>query len=153
MQNATGSAIASGTYTPGSTIEHNGWKVSFNGSIEANDSFTVRGNNTYQAGDNRNLLSLISLQGNKDIFNGGGDFTQVYTDTISHLGSSLVQSAVGRDAQQIIVDQAQAKRDETSAVSLDEEAANLLRFQQAYQASAQIISTANKLFDTILDIR
>jgi flagellar hook-associated protein 1 FlgK len=150
---ATSSTIASGTYTPGSTIEHNGWKVSFNGTIEANDSFTVRGNNTYQAGDNRNLLSLISLQGNKDIFNGGGDFTQVYTDTISHLGSSLVQSAVGRDAQQIIVDQAQAKRDETSAVSLDEEAANLLRFQQAYQASAQIISTANKLFDTILDIR
>ena len=150
---ATGSTIASGTYTPGSTIEHNGWKVSFNGTIEANDSFTVRGNNTYQAGDNRNLLSLISLQGNKNIFNGGGDFTQVYTDTISHLGSSLVQSAVGRDAQQIIVDQAQAKRDETSAVSLDEEAANLLRFQQAYQASAQIISTANKLFDTILDIR
>jgi len=150
---ATGITIASGTYTPGSTIEHNGWKVSFNGTIEANDSFTVRGNNTYQAGDNRNLLSLISLQGNKDIFNGGGDFTQVYTDTISHLGSSLVQSAVGRDAQQIIVDQAQAKRDETSAVSLDEEDANLLRFQQAYQASAQIISTANKLFDTILDIR
>jgi len=150
---ATSSTIASGTYTPGSTIEHNGWKVSFNGTIEANDSFTVRGNNTYQAGDNRNLLSLISLQGNKNIFNGGGDFTQVYTDTISHLGSSLVQSAVGRDAQQIIVDQAQAKRDETSAVSLDEEAANLLRFQQAYQASAQIISTANKLFDTILDIR
>ena len=150
---ATSSTIASGTYTSGSTIEHNGWKVSFNGTIEANDSFTVRGNNTYQAGDNRNLLSLISLQGNKNIFNGGGDFTQVYTDTISHLGSSLVQSAVGRDAQQIIVDQAQAKRDETSAVSLDEEAANLLRFQQAYQASAQIISTANKLFDTILDIR
>ena len=113
----------------------------------------MRGNTSYQAGDNRNLLSVISLQGNKNIFNNGGNFTEVYTDTISNLGSSLVQSAVSRDAQQIIVDQAQAKRDETSAVSLDEEAANLLRFQQAYQASAQIISTANKLFDTILGIQ
>ena len=150
---ATGNVITSGTYTPGSTIEHNGWKVSFNGTINANDSFTVRGNTSYQAGDNRNLLSVISLQGNKNIFNDGGNFTEVYTDTISNLGSSLVQSAVSRDAQQIIVDQAQAKRDETSAVSLDEEAANLLRFQQAYQASAQIISTANKLFDTILGIQ
>ena len=148
----TGAIIASGTYSTGSTIEHNGWKVSFDGAINANDKFTVRGN-TYQAGDNRNLLSIIGLQGNKDVFNGDGDFTEVYTDTISNLGSSLVQSAVSRDAQQIIVDQAQAKRDETSAVSLDEEAANLLRFQQAYQASAQIISTANKLFDTILGIR
>ncbi len=150
---ATGNVITSGTYTPGSTIEHNGWKVSFNGTINANESFTVRGNTSYQAGDNRNLLSVISLQGNKNIFNDGGNFTEVYTDTISNLGSSLVQSAVSRDAQQIIVDQAQAKRDETSAVSLDEEAANLLRFQQAYQASAQIISTANKLFDTILGIQ
>ena len=112
----------------------------------------MRGN-TYQAGDNRNLLNMIDLQGNKDIFSGRGDFTEVYTDIIGNLGNSVVQSAVSRDAQQIIVDQAQSKRDETSAVSLDEEAANLLRFQQAYQASAQVISTANKLFDTILGIR
>jgi flagellar hook-associated protein FlgK len=147
----TNTNIASGTFTAGSTIEHNGWKVSFDGVIKANDKFSIRGN-TYQAGDNRNLLNIIDLQGNKDIFSGRGDFTEVYTDVIGNLGNSVVQSAVSRDAQQIIFDQAQAKRDETSAVSLDEEAADLLRFQQAYQASAQIISTANKLFDTILGI-
>ena len=148
----TNTNIASGTFTAGSTIEHNGWKVSFDGVIKANDKFSIRGN-TYQAGDNRNLLNIIDLQGNKDIFSGRGDFTEVYTDVIGNLGNSVVQSAVSRDAQQIIFDQAQAKRDETSAVSLDEEAADLLRFQQAYQASAQIISTANKLFDTILAIK
>jgi flagellar hook-associated protein 1 FlgK len=147
----TNTNIASGTFTAGSTIEHNGWKVSFDGVIKANDKFSIRGN-SYQAGDNRNLLNIIDLQGNKDIFSGRGDFTEVYTDVIGNLGNSVVQSAVSRDAQQIIFDQAQAKRDETSAVSLDEEAADLLRFQQAYQASAQIISTANKLFDTILGI-
>ena len=144
--------IANGTFIAGSTIEHNGWKVSFDGAIEANDKFSLRGNN-YQAGDNRNLLNMIELQSNKDIFSGRGDFTEVYTDIMGGLGNSLVQAAVSRDAQQIVVDQAQSKRDETSAVSLDEEAANLLRFQQAYQASAQIISAANKLFDTILSLR
>ena len=148
----TNTNIASGTYTAGNTIEHNGWTVSFDAPIQANDKFSVRGNSA-QAGDNRNLLKLIELQDNKDIFSGRGDFTEVYTDIIGDLGYSVVQSAVSRDAQQIIFDQAQAKRDETSAVSLDEEAADMLRYQQAYQASAQIISTATKLFDTILGIR
>ena len=148
----TNTNIASGTFTAGGTIEHNGWTVSFDGVIQANDKFSVRGNSA-QAGDNRNLLKIIELQGNKDIFSGRGDFTEVYTDVIGDLGYSVIQATVSRDAQQIIFDQAQAKRDETSAVSLDEEAANLLRFQQAYQASAQVISTASKLFDTILGIR
>ena len=149
---ATNTNIDTGTYTAGSSIEYNNWKVSFDGTVQANDKYSVRGN-AYQAGDNRNLLSMIELQSNKEIFSGRGDFTEVYTDVIGNLGNSVVQAAVSRDAQQIIFDQAQTKRDETSAVSLDEEAANLLRFQQAYQASAQIISTASKLFDTILGLR
>jgi len=152
VDTSTNTNIANGTYTAGSTIEHNGWKVSFDGVVQANDKYAIRGN-TYLAGDNRNLLGMIELQGNKEIFSGRGDFTEVYTDIIGNLGNTVVQAAVSRDAQQIVVDQAQQKRDETSAVSLDEEAANLLRFQQAYQASAQVISTANKLFDTILGIR
>jgi flagellar hook-associated protein 1 FlgK len=149
---ATETNIASGTLSGDGSIQHNGWKVSFDGVVQANDTFAVRGNQ-YLAGDNRNLLQIIELQGDKTIFDGRGDFTEVYTDIIGDLGNAVVQAAVSRDAQQIIVDQAQQKRDETSAVSLDEEAANLLRFQQAYQASAQVISTANKLFDTILGIR
>jgi flagellar hook-associated protein 1 len=152
VDTSTQTNIANGTYVAGGTIEHNGWNVSFSGVVQANDQYAVRGNR-YLAGDNRNLLNMIGLQSNKDIFSGRGDFTEVYTDVIGNLGNTVVQAAVSRDAQQIIVDQAQQKRDETSAVSLDEEAANLLRFQQAYQASAQVISTANKLFDTILGIR
>jgi flagellar hook-associated protein 1 FlgK len=149
---ATGTDIASGVLSAGGSIQHNGWEVSFDSVVQANDTYAVRGNE-YLAGDNRNLLQMIELQGDKTLFNGRGDFTEVYTDIIGDVGNALVQASVSRDAQQIIVDQAQQKSDETSAVSLDEEAANLLRFQQAYQASAQIISTASKLFDTILGIR
>jgi flagellar hook-associated protein 1 FlgK len=152
VDTATGTNIANGTVTGNGTIKHNGWEVSFDGVVQAGDTYAVKGND-YLAGDNRNLLDMIELQRDKTIFSGRGDFTEVYTDIIGDLGSAVVQAAVGRDSQQIVVDHAQQKRDETSAVSLDEEAANLLRFQQAYQASAQIISTANKLFDTILGIR
>jgi len=54
---------------------------------------------------------------------------------------------------QVVFDQAVASKDQISGVSLDEEAAELIRFQQAYQASAQIIQVASKLFDSILTIR
>ena len=53
-------------------------------------------------------------------------------------------------AQQVIADQAQAARDEVSGVNLDEEAADMLRLQQAYQAASRLISTADTMFQTIL---
>ena len=54
---------------------------------------------------------------------------------------------------QLFINQAVEQRDKISGVSLDQEAADLVRFQQAYQASARIMSTANQLFDAILQIR
>jgi len=72
---------------------------------------------------------------------------------INGLGSLVVQASISRDAQQVLSDEAKEKRDDISAVSLDEEAANLLRFQQAYQANAQVIQTANKLFESLLSLR
>ncbi len=73
--------------------------------------------------------------------------------TINDLGSIVVQASISRDAQQVLVDEAKERRDGVSAVSLDEEAADLLRFQQAYQASAQVIQMANKMFDAIVQLR
>jgi flagellar hook-associated protein 1 FlgK len=61
------------------------------------------------------------------------------------------QAALGRDTQRLLVDQARAARDAVSGVNLDEEAAQMLRFQQAYQAAAQVIATADGLFQTLLD--
>jgi flagellar hook-associated protein FlgK len=60
---------------------------------------------------------------------------------------------MSKEAMQVVFDQAVASKDQISGVSLDEEAAELIRFQQAYQASAQIIQVASKLFDSILTIR
>ena len=62
-------------------------------------------------------------------------------------------SAIARDALEIIQTQAIEARDRVSGVNLDKEAADLIRFQQAYQASAQVMQVATKLFDTVLQVR
>ena len=70
----------------------------------------------------------------------------------NQVGNKAREVQVSGQAQHALADQAKSSRDSVSAVNLDEEAANLLRFQQAYQAAARLISVANKLFDTLLEI-
>lgn len=146
----TGTSIANGTLA-NNAIQHNGWQVSFEGPVVAGSKFQIRGN-SYLSGDNRNMLAMAELQSSKAAFGGRGDFSEVYTDIIGSLGSQVIQTSISADAQRIMVEQAEQQWNQTSAVSLDEEAADLLRFQQAYQASAQVISTANKLFEAILNV-
>jgi len=69
----------------------------------------------------------------------------------SDIGVVTQQAQVNRDAQQILQDEAVAQRQNFSGVNLDEEAANLLKYQQAYQAAAQLIRIANEMFQTLLD--
>jgi flagellar hook-associated protein 1 FlgK len=149
---ASGSVIGSYDYEFGDEIAFNGWVAKVDNVPKSGDVFTV-GKNTYPKGDNRNALTMAALQSNRDIFQGRGTFGELYADTINDLGSIVVQASISRDAQQVLVDEAKERRDGVSAVSLDEEAADLLRFQQAYQASAQVIQMANKMFDAILQLR
>jgi flagellar hook-associated protein 1 FlgK len=149
---ASGSVIGSYDYEFGDEIAFNGWVAKVDNVPKSGDVFTV-GKNTYPKGDNRNALTMAALQSNRDIFQGRGTFGELYADTINDLGSIVVQASISRDAQQVLVDEAKERRDGVSAVSLDEEAADLLRFQQAYQASAQVIQMANKMFDAIVQLR
>lgn len=148
----TGTFIESHTYAAGDTISFNGWVASLENAPQAGDQFFVQTNTAVQ-GDNRNMIALAALQNDRSIFQGRGTFGEIYANTVNNLGSVVVQASISRDAQQVLTDEAKATRDGVSAVSLDEEAANLLRFQQAYQASAQIIQAANKLFDSILALQ
>ena len=137
-------------YVPGQLIEGEGWTASFVNTPNVGDSFVVRTNNA-TSGDNRNMMAMAALQTDRSVFDGLGSFSEIYADVLNELGSTVVQSSISRDAQQVLADEARNAKDSASGVSLDEEAANLLRFQQAYQANAQIIQTANKLFDAILN--
>ena len=148
----TDTSLAHVNYNAEKGITYNGWSAELSSDPAGNDVFYIKGNHDL-TGDNRNILKMAALQNDSTIFGGRGDFGEVYTSTVGKLGSVLVQTDIAREAQQTLVDQATEARDSVSGVSLDEEAANLLRFQQAYQASAQVIKIANTLFDSLLSIR
>ena len=136
-------------YTPGANIDVNGWRVQISGAPAINDTFTV-GQNTNPAGDNRNALLLADAL-SKPVLDGGTISLNSATGRlIGNIGVTTNQARTNRDAQQAIHNDNIAARDAVSGVNLDEEAANMIRYQQAYQAAAQMIATAGTLFDTVL---
>lgn len=115
----------------------------------AGDSFVID-NNTGGLGDNRNVLKMGELQ-HKSVLNGGKDSYQgLYGSMVAQVGVTNRQGSANLVVETALLQQAQEYRDSASGVNLDEEAANLLRYQQAYQASAQLIKIADELFQTLL---
>lgn len=145
------STLSSVSYTPGATISFNGMSFTMSGNPADRDSFTV-GPNSNGISDNRNALLLGQLQTMKILDGGTTSFQGGYSAMVNQIGNKTREVQVSGKAQQALADQAQSARDSVSAVNLDEEAANLLRFQQAYQASAKLISVAGKLFDDLLQV-
>ena len=138
------------TYTPGSNIDVNGWRVQVSGAPAVGDSFTVS-NNTAGSGDNRNALALANALQKPVLNNGTATLSDGIGQFVGNIGVSTQQAQVNRDAQSAILDQDVAAQDSVSGVNLDEEAANLLKYQQAYQAAAQLIRVADTLFQSLLN--
>jgi flagellar hook-associated protein 1 FlgK len=149
-----------------------GFDVAFTGVMTVGDSFFVRP--TFQAantisaqitdpreiaasqtaatvpGDNRIALQLADLQSQSTLLGGKATFSETYGQIISSVGSQTHAARVSRSAQDVLLSQAQKVRESISGVNLDEEAANLIKFQNSYQAAAQSISVARTLFDTLI---
>jgi flagellar hook-associated protein 1 FlgK len=101
-------------------------------------------------GDNSNALLLASLQTVQTMENGSTNFQGAYGQLIGMLGTQTRSAQIAAESQGALLAQAQESRDALSGVNLDEEAADLIRFQQAYQAIAQVISVADSTFQTLL---
>jgi flagellar hook-associated protein 1 FlgK len=101
-------------------------------------------------GDNSNALLLGGLQSSLTMENGSTSFQGAYGQLIGKLGTQTRSAEITATAQAAIRAQAQESRDNLSGVNLDEEAANLIHFQQAYQAIAQVITVAETTFQTLL---
>ncbi len=101
-------------------------------------------------GDNSNALLLAGLQASPTMENGSTSFQGAYGQLIGQLGIQTRSAEITATAQAAIRTQAQESRDNLSGVNLDEEAADLIRFQQAYQAIAQVITVAETTFQTLL---
>lgn len=144
------------TYTSGADIDVNGWRVRISGTPQVGDIFQV-GDNTNGGGDNRNALALSALQSQKTLLNDANgmatsDYQGLYAQLVADVGTRGSRTQNTLKSQQALLDQATQSRDAVSGVNLDEEAANMMRFQQAYEASAQMIRVADSLFETLMGV-
>ena len=139
------------TFTPGTpiAIQHNGWSVEITGAPAVGDSFTVSAN-TNGSGDNRNALLLADALQRPVLNNGTSTLSSAVGQFVGGIGVATRQAQVNRDAQAAVHNENLATLEGISGVNLDEEAANLIRYQQAYQAAAQLIKVADTLFQTLL---
>ncbi|MAR92454.1 MAG: flagellar hook-associated protein FlgK [Pseudomonadales bacterium] len=159
IDTSTSTTVAAGVaFTPGQNnglLEQaglypaSGYDVVFSGTPATNDVVNIGYNNGGVA-DNRNMLLLGELAAAKTIANGTINYQGAYGQLMSGVGTRTNDAAVSQEAAETILNQSQAQWESISGVNLDEEAANLIRFQQSYQASARVIQVSSELFDTII---
>ena len=140
-----------GTYTSGQAITFNGIEIAITGAPADGDTFTV-GPNTNGDSDNRNALALAGIQTRNVLAGDSATLQGGYAQLVASIGNKTREVQVTGEAQAGMLRETLAARESVSGVNLDEEAANLLRYQQAYQASGKVIAIAGTLFDSILDI-
>ena len=137
--------------------------LTINGAPAAGDTFLLDTNsdntgNPIGTGDNTNALRLAALQTAKTMRNDStaaanptSSFVNLYSSLIGEVGAETRQALISSNTQARLKEQAETALDEVVGVNLDEEAAKLVSFQQAYQASAQVIRVSNQLFDSLLN--
>ncbi len=162
--------LSDNTVVPAANV---GFNVSFSGTMTSGDQFFIRP--TYHVaksmsalvtdpkeiaasqtattipGDNRVALQLAGLEKQAIMLGGASTFSDTYSQLIASVGSLTHSAKVNRTAQEALLKQSQLARDEVSGVNLDEEAANLIKFQNSYQAAAQAVSVASRLFETLVN--
>ena len=144
---ATDTVVATRIYAAGADIDYQGIRVQFTNVPKAGDRYTIEAN-TDGLGSNENMLRMIEL-GRAPLI-AGQTFASAYRDLVTGAGSRAQLAELSKEAMLVVRDQAQESREAAVGVNLDEEAANLIRFQQAYQAAAQVIQMSQRLFDTLL---
>ncbi|MEY3468006.1 MAG: Flagellar hook-associated protein 1, partial [Pseudomonadota bacterium] len=149
----TGSQLADRYYDPTQLepmISFQGLQIKLSFTPNIGDSFQVDGNHD-GLGNNINMLDMVDLA-KKPVIT-GKTLANTYIDQINNVGNLAQQATITQQALTVVNDQAVAARDKVSGVNLDEEAASLIRYQQAYQASAKALQISGTLFDAIVQIR
>ena len=136
-------------YTPGTPIAGNGWSVTLQGAPAAGDSFALS-RTPPRSADNGNARDFANLDSKTVLDGGTTSLTNGLSQLTARVGSAARHADLSLEAQQAIQSQVEAERESVSGVNLDEEAADMLRFQQAYQAAAQVIATADNVFQSLL---
>ena len=147
IDTTTNTIITERDYDFNSQIIFNDLKVSLDKMPAAGDSFNVAAN-LNSAGDNSNLQRLLLIQDAQKL--SGATLQQGYERALSKVGAVNSLAKISEEALEVVYEDAVTLESSISGVSLDDEAADLIRFQQSFQAAAQVIKVSSAVFDSIL---
>jgi len=146
--NGTGSPT-SVPYVAGQPISYNGWTLVLSGTPKAGDTITVQAATTAYGGSNAgNAQALLALR-DKTVFDGAA-MTDGYAALMAQVGVRSQSAQYAAEISSSIATSLETDRTSQAGVNLDEEAAKLLQYQQAYQASSKMIQIAQSIFDSLL---
>ncbi len=140
------------TYTSGATITVGGLSFAITGAPANGDQFTISPNTSNGSGDNRNGLLLAGLQSQGTLNNSKTSYSDALSQLVNNVGNKARELKVIGATEAKVLEQATAAIQSESGVNLDEEATNLLRYQQAYQAAGKMMQIASQLFDVLLQL-
>jgi flagellar hook-associated protein 1 FlgK len=146
-QYAAGAAVP---FTTGASYTVGGMNFTLNGMPGSGDQFVI--SPSAAAGDTRNASLLGDLQTTNIFNNGTATYQSAYANLVSTVGNKAREVQANSDAASALLAQTQSAAQNVSGVNLDEEAANLLKYQQAYQASAKVMQIADTIFNALLSI-
>ena len=170
----TGALVTSGAYVSGTPIQFDGIETVVTGAVTPADTFTVSpltdvmknfevaitdqqkiaaaSSNTALPGDNSNALRIVQLYQNSIANLGGATLSSYYGGLVSTIGSMSRAASDSLTFDSNLLSELNNRRESLSGVSLDEEAANLIRFQRSYQAGAKMIQITDELLQTLLNL-
>ncbi len=151
FEKASGHSIATRILDQNRVFEFNGNKFQFSEQPLTENSFTLVENKS-GTGDSRNIMNMLNLQMEDEIQKDKGNFQEIFSTTLAKVGSNVQANKLSLTAAKSNMEAAEGSESEFAGVNLDEEAANLLKYQQAYQASARILQTARELFQTLIEV-
>ena len=151
LDSLTGHSIATRQLDPNGFANFGHYGFELRGDAGLNDQFTVAAN-INSAGDNQNINSILKLQTSDSNGAGSGGFQKIFNTIVAGVGASVQSGDISLQAAEANRDAAAEAETQFSGVNLDTEAAALMEFQQAYQASARILSTARELFQALMDV-
>jgi flagellar hook-associated protein 1 FlgK len=124
------------------------FNIGVNETLFSDPTFFAAGK-TNNPGDNSNVLSMLDLR-MQDLVKGEYSFEGFYQNLVARIGSETNQAKLSYEAQQLLNQQLENQRQRVSGVNIDEEVANMLVHQRAFQAAARLIATVDALLETLI---
>lgn len=157
---ASNTVVSSGTgsWTAGAPIQLNGFTMTLAGVPSNGDTIAI-GKTTYPAANNGNALAMIALRDEAMVgrramadgnLGGGETITNAYASVIADIGTRVQSASAAAAISRRVADSTETLRSDNAGVNLDEEAARLIQYQQAYSAAARVLQVAQSIFDTLL---